>query len=283
MIRLWHFYWLLAVAAFAVVAIGHTAGGATPEANPKPASAPADAKAAPAPAAAKPVDFNRDVVPILSNNCFKCHGPDCVGAQGRACGWMSPTIATKPAESGAIAIVPGKPDKSELVQRIFSDDDDERMPPPKSNKHLTDAQRQTLKQWIARRGRLQAALGLRRAAAASRARCWPATARQNPIDDFVLAKLHEQKLQPSPEADRVTLVRRLYFDLIGLPPSPEQVAEFVNDHDPHAYEKLVDRLLASRALWRADGHVLARSGPLCRQRRLPQRQRRATSSSIAIM
>ncbi len=94
------------------------------------------------------VDFNRDVVPILSNNCFKCHGPDASERKAKLRLDVA-EIATKPAESGETAIVPGKPDKSELVTRIFSTDDDERMPPPKSNKHLTDAQRQVLKQWIA--------------------------------------------------------------------------------------------------------------------------------------
>lgn len=196
------------------------------------------------PPAAAAVDFNRDVVPILSNNCFKCHGPDSSERKARLRLDVR-DVATKPAESGAIAIVPGKPDKSELVQRIFSDDDDERMPPPKSNKHLTDAQRQVLKQWIA-----QGAVYKQHWAYVAPTQPVlpsPAAGRpQNPIDDFVLAKLQEQKLRPAAEADRVTLVRRLYFDLIGLPPSPEQVAEFVNDRDPQAYEKLVDRLLGSQ-------------------------------------
>jgi mono/diheme cytochrome c family protein len=199
--------------------------------------------APPATRATPAVDFNRDVVPILSNNCFKCHGPDSSERKAKLRLDVA-EIATKPAESGETAIVPGKPDKSELVTRIFSTDDDERMPPPKSNKHLTDAQRQVLKEWIE-----QGAVYKKHWAYAVPERpALPVLAGgqpQNAIDDFVLAKLREQKLRPSPEADRVTLVRRLYFDLIGLPPSPEQVAEFVNDHDPQAYEKLVDRLLAS--------------------------------------
>jgi hypothetical protein len=204
--------------------------------------AAAASPAAPSHAAAA-VDFNRDVVPILSNNCFKCHGPDPSERKARLRLDVQ-AIATKPAESGEIAIVPGNPDNSELVRRIFSDDDDERMPPPKSNKHLTDAQRQVLKHWIA-----QGAVYKQHWSYVAPQR--PMLPRQtgsqprNPIDDFVLAKLKEQKLQPSAEADRVTLVRRLYFDLIGLPPLPGQVAEFVNDRDPKAYEKLVDRLLAS--------------------------------------
>ena len=230
------------------------------------------AAAAASAAEKKPVDFNRDVVPILSNNCFKCHGPD--GSERKAGMRLDMAeSATKPAESGSIPIVPGKPDDSELVQRIFSTDPDEQMPPPKSNKHLTDAQRETLKQWIAEGAVYkrhwayvvpqQPSIPTVAVAAAKVPPSW-AAAPLSPIDEFVLAKLSEQKLKPSPEADRATLVRRLYFDLTGLPPSPEQVAEFVGNRDPQAYEKLVDRLARLAPLWRADGAILARPGALCR-------------------
>jgi len=240
-----HFLWLLPAAGLAIAASNPSAGGATPDAAVKatPAVADGNSKSAPAPAA-KPVDFSRDVVPILAANCFKCHGPD--GKERK--GGLRLDVADgpfKPAESGQVAIVRGKPDKSQLVQRIFSDDDDERMPPPKSNKHLTEAQRQTLKQWIAEGAvykRHWAYLPPQRPPVPA---AGPNDHAQNALDQFVLAKLHEQKLRLSPEADRVTLIRRLYFDLTGLPPSPEQVAEFVNDSSPNAYEKLVDRLLAS--------------------------------------
>lgn len=197
---------------------------------------------------AKPVDFNRDVVPILSNNCFKCHGPD--GSERKAGLRLDVhDVATKPLESGETAIVPGKPDKSELVERIFSTDDGDRMPPPDSNKHLTDAQKQTLKQWIAE----GAVYKQHWAYVAPKPPAVPALSfatalpwqPANPIDDFILAKLKEQHLHPSPEADRMTLVRRLFLDLTGLPPSEGEVADFVADRDPQAYEKLVDRLLAS--------------------------------------
>ncbi len=239
MTRLWRFYWLLTITALAGLVSDHTAVGATPEANPQ-ATAPADVKPVTASAAAKPVDFNRDVVPILAANCFKCHGPD---KTARKAGLRLDVadVALKPAESGEAAIVPGKPDKSELVKRIFSTDDEERMPPPKSNKHLTDAQRQTLRQWIA-----EGAVYKRHWAYVAPERpAVPEGETASPIDRFVLAKLREQKLVPAPEADRVTLIRRLYLDLIGLPPTPAQVAEFVGDTSPNAYEKLVDRLLAS--------------------------------------
>jgi hypothetical protein len=219
------------------------AGASSAGASSAGASSAAASSAAPAPHA-KPVDFNRDVIPILSNNCFKCHGPDS-GERKAGLRLDVANVATKPADSGEIPIVPGKPDKSELVRRIFSNDDDQRMPPPKSNKHLTDAQRQTLKQWIAEGAvykRHWAYVAPRRPAVPTQS----GGQARNPIDAFVLAKLRQQKLQPSAEADRVTLVRRLYFDLIGLPPSTEQVAEFVNDREPQAYERLVDRLLASQ-------------------------------------
>ncbi len=193
------------------------------------------------------VDFNRDVVPILSNTCYKCHGPD---AKDRKAGLRFDVAgaALKPAESGDIPIVPGQPEKSALVRRIFSTDADERMPPPKSNKSLTDAQRQVLKQWIADGAVYKkhwAYVPPQRSATPAALPGQFAGWARNPIDGFILAKLQEQKLRPSVEADRVTLVRRLYFDLIGLPPTPEQVAEFAHDNSPEAYEKLVDRLLAS--------------------------------------
>jgi hypothetical protein len=196
---------------------------------------------------ARHVDFNRDVVPILSNTCYKCHGPD---AKDRKAGLRFDIAgaALKPAESGDIPIVPGKPEKSALVRRIFSTDDDERMPPPKSNKSLTDVQREILKQWVADGAVYKKHWAYvppqRRATPAAPPGQFVGWAR-NPIDAFILAKQQEQKLHPSAEADRITLVRRLYFDLIGLPPTPEQVAEFAHDNSPEAYEKLVDRLLAS--------------------------------------
>ncbi len=193
---------------------------------------------------AKPVDFNRDVAPILSSNCFKCHGPD-PGERKSGLRLDRRDKATGPAESGEAAIVPGKPDKSELIRRIFSADVDERMPPQSSNKKLTDAQKETLRRWIAEGAVYkvhwsfvapkQAPLPSVKQAA------WP----KNPIDNFVLARLEAEGLRPSPEADRYTLVRRVYLDLIGLPPTVEEADSFVSDTASDAYERLVDRLLAS--------------------------------------
>ena len=132
------------------------------------------------------------------------------------------------------AIVPGKPDESELVARIFSDDADEVMPPPESHKKLTAAQKELLKRWIAAGGRVPAALGLRRRRRARRARRssergWV----RNPIDAFILEHARSRRAsRPSPEADRRTLIRRLSLDLIGLPPTPEEVDAFVDDTRP---------------------------------------------------
>lgn len=196
-------------------------------------------------AAPSAVNYDRDIRPILANNCYKCHGPD---EKDREAGLRLDLrdVATKPLESGDTAIVAGKPDESELVARINSTDDDQRMPPPKSNKRLTDAQRDLLKRWIAEGAKFDRHWSYVRPERApvpqvEAAADWL----RNPIDNFILARLRQGKLSPSPEADKVALIRRLNFDLIGLPPPQEQVAEFAADSRQDAYEKLVDRLLAS--------------------------------------
>ncbi|HKD35189.1 MAG TPA: PSD1 and planctomycete cytochrome C domain-containing protein [Pirellulales bacterium] len=203
------------------------------------------ASAVAASAAPPAVNYDRDIRPILANNCYKCHGPD---GKDREAGLRRDVrdVATKPLESGDTAIVPGKPGESELVARINSTDDDQRMPPPKSNKRLTEAERDLLKRWIAEGAKFDRHWSYQRPERGPVPQIkvpgdWP----QNPIDSFILARLRQEKLLPSPQADKVTLIRRLNFDLIGLPPSPEQVAEFTADSRPEAYEKLVDGLLAS--------------------------------------
>ncbi len=200
--------------------------------------------AEPAQSKSESVDFNHRVVPILAENCFKCHGPD-AGQRKSGLRLDVRDKALHPAESGKIAIVPGKPDKSELVRRIFSSDPDGRMPPSDSNKRLTDAQKQILRQWIAAGANYELHWSFvppqRPALPPVKQPNWV----RNPIDNFILAKLEAAGLQPSPEADRVTLIRRLSLDLIGLPPKPEEVDAFVADQSPDAYEKVVDRLLSS--------------------------------------
>ncbi len=189
-------------------------------------------------------DFNREVRPILSRHCFKCHGPD-EGSRKSRLRLDERDAAMKPAKSGAIALVPGKPEESELVKRIFTHDEQEIMPPPGTKDSLTDSEREVLKNWVASGGDYhphwafvppqQAPLPLVRQGS------WP----RNAIDYFVLARLEKEGLQPSPPADRQTLARRLSLDLIGLPPTPAEADAFAADPSPDAYEKLVDTLLAS--------------------------------------
>ncbi|MHA3772985.1 PSD1 and planctomycete cytochrome C domain-containing protein [Verrucomicrobiota bacterium sgz303538] len=190
------------------------------------------------------VDFLRDVRPILSAYCFKCHGPD-EKARKAELRLDVREEALKEAESGAKAIVPGKPNESELVARILSDDRDEVMPPPQTKHELTASQKETLKKWVATGAEYRPHWAfvppnevpppeVKRAD-------WP----KNPIDRFVLARLEQEGLSPSAEADKYALCRRVYLDVIGLPPTPEEADAFVNGASPDAWERLVDKLLAS--------------------------------------
>src|SRR5579871_2703926 len=187
---------------------------------------------------APPVEFNRDVRPIHSDNCFLCHGPDKNQHKAKL------RLDQRDSAVAKGAIVPGKPDESELVNRIFSTAADEQMPPPAAHKTLTAAQKETLKRWIAEGAEYQPHWAYitpkRPALPAVKDAAWV----RNPIDAFILAGL-EKTIKPSPEADRRTLLRRLSFDLTGLPPTPEEVRTFVADNSPNATEKQVDRLLAS--------------------------------------
>jgi hypothetical protein len=189
------------------------------------------------------VDFNRDVRPILSDKCFACHGPDdhTRGAELR----LDVEKDAKEDRGGYRVLTPGKPDQSELVKRITAEDESERMPPKKSGKKLTPAEIDLLKRWVAQGAEYKVhwayAPPTRHPVPVVQDANWAI----NWTDRFILARLEKEKLNPSPDADPVTLVRRLYFDLIGLPPTPEEVDAFINDKDPQAYEKLVDRLLAS--------------------------------------
>lgn len=189
------------------------------------------------------IDFNRDIRPIIGK-CLACHGhdPEAVMAGLRL---DVRTVATAPLADGKIAIVPGHPEQSELIRRIMSADPDVLMPPPESNKKLTADEKELLRRWIADGAEYKqhwAFAPLQRPAApAVKMKAWP----RNSIDAFVLQKLEENDLRPSPEADRRTLIRRVSLDLTGLPPTPSEVDAFVRDKSPHAYEKVVDRLLAS--------------------------------------
>ena len=191
------------------------------------------------------VEFNRDIRPILSDNCFACHGPD-LGQ--RQAGLMLHTEEGAFADrDGRRAVVPGKPDQSELYRRVTSTDGGQRMPPPKAGKQLSKRQTELLRKWIEQGAKWQKHWSLipPRRAAVPESRDPKAEVR-NPIDAFVLARLEEEGLAPAPEADRRTLARRLAFDLTGLPPAPEQVEAFAADRSADAYEKLVEGLLASQ-------------------------------------
>jgi mono/diheme cytochrome c family protein len=192
----------------------------------------------------KTIDFDRDVRPILSNHCFQCHGPDEARRKGKL-RLDTAAGALGAGESGERAVVPGDPAASELYARITSTDPETQMPPAKTGKPLKSEDINRIKTWIE--------------SGASYKRHWafdppelvevPKTRRvdwaRNTIDSFILARLEQEGLEPSPEADRTTLLRRLSLDLIGLPPTIAEVDAFLADTSADAYEKQVDRLLAS--------------------------------------
>lgn len=185
-------------------------------------------------------DFATEVRPILSGHCFKCHGPDEATRKG-GLRLDDREAALRPAKSGERALVPGDPDASGLVERIFTDDPDALMPPPAAKHPLTAEQKDVLKRWVA--------------AGAEYKEHWafipprktdpPANGEAHPVDAFVKDALRRHGLEPRPGADRHTLIRRVSLDLTGLPPTPEEADAFAADPDPRAYENLVDRLLAS--------------------------------------
>ena len=191
------------------------------------------------------ISFNRDIRPILSDNCLQCHGPD---ENKRKAGLRLDLrgAATKAVDSGATAIIPGKPADSELIRRIIATDADEQMPPANSGKKLTQRQIELLQQWIAEGAEYQghwAFLPVQRPPLpVVTNEAWP----RNAIDRFVLARLEHEGLKPSIEASRETLIRRVSLDLTGLPPAFAEVEAFLADRSPEAYEKVVDRLLQSK-------------------------------------
>lgn len=190
------------------------------------------------------IDYNRDIRPILSDNCYACHGPD---PDARKAGLRldGREDAFKPLRSGGFAIVPGAPGKSELLQRVMTSDEDDRMPPAGSGKSLRPEQIDLLRRWIEAgahwSGHWAYVKPQRPPLPEVRNTSWP----RNEVDHFILARLEGEGLAPSPEADRRRLARRVSFDLRGLPPTVEELDEYLYDNSPGAYEKLVDRLLES--------------------------------------
>jgi hypothetical protein len=189
------------------------------------------------------VDFTRDVRPILSDKCFACHGPD---EAGRQAGLRLDTREGAFADRGGRpAIVPGDPAASLLLQRIVHKSEALRMPPRSAGPRLTDKEVDLIRRWIEQgaewRTHWAYVAPVRPPIPEVKLKSWP----RNPIDHFILAELERRNLKPSPEADRATLLRRLSLDLAGLPPTPEELARFLADRAPGAYERQVERLLAS--------------------------------------
>ena len=205
----------------------------------------ANAERAPKNSAPAPkIDFTREVRPVLASHCFKCHGQD-EGARKARLRLDVRENALQPAKSGELPIVPGQADKSELVHRILSSDEDDQMPPSAAKNPLTPAEKEILKRWIEEGAEYKPhwafAAPKKSPLPKVQDKTWP----RNEIDYFVLARLEKEGLRPSSRADKYTLVRRLYLDLTGLIPTPAEADAFVNDDSTTAYEKLVNHLLAS--------------------------------------
>jgi hypothetical protein len=194
------------------------------------------------PDAAK-IEFNRDIRPILSDKCFVCHGPD--SAKRKAGLRLDHREAAVARRDDDQAIVPGDSAQSEVIRRVTSTDADIQMPPPGSNLKLSAAEIQLLKRWIDNGAEFQPHWSF----IAPRRTTPPATrqsaAARSPIDSFIRSRLDREGIVAAPEADKPTLIRRASLDLTGLPPDPGGVAEFIADTSPDAYERLIDRLLAS--------------------------------------
>jgi hypothetical protein len=189
------------------------------------------------------VDFNRDVRPILSDRCFQCHGPDANQRQGEL--RLDLQEAAFAPRKTAATIVPGKPDESELWRRIIASDLEERMPPKEGGRPLTAEQIAILKRWIEQGAKWQTHWAF---LPPERPRIPEVNAKadiRSPMDALILARLAKERVTPTDEADKSTLLRRVTLDLTGLPSTPEEVAAFLKREEPDAYERAVDRLLAS--------------------------------------
>ncbi|HZV37048.1 MAG TPA: DUF1549 domain-containing protein, partial [Verrucomicrobiae bacterium] len=192
------------------------------------------------------LEFNRDIRPILSDRCFKCHGPDKAARKaGLRLDQQEGAYAER--KKHTYPIVPGKPENSLVVQKIFAKDDDQRMPPKDSNLSLTLEEKQKIRRWIAEGAKYQpywAFIPLPDSVPvpAVKNKKWA----RNEIDNFILARLEKDGLKPSPEAEKWRWLRRVTYDLTGLPPTPEELDNFLRDPSKDAYGKVVDRLLASK-------------------------------------
>lgn len=194
-------------------------------------------------ALAAPVDFNREIRPIISEKCFHCHGPD--EASRKAKLRLDLRDEALKERDGVRAIVPGRPDDSELLTRILSKDPDEVMPPPKEHHEMSPAESDVLRRWIAEGAPYARHWAFEKPKRPAIPEVKDKQSLRTPVDHFIAAELQRQELRLSPEADRHTLLRRLSLDLVGLPPTPAEVDAFVQDTRPDFYERAVDRLLGS--------------------------------------
>ena len=190
------------------------------------------------------ITFNEHIGPILSENCYYCHGQDAT-ARKADLRVDRPEFAFAPRKNGPPPIVKGHPEASSLIQRITSKDANQVMPPPSTHKTLTPEQIALLTRWVKENAPYQEHWSFVKPERAAPPAVKQAGWIKNPIDNFILAKLEANALAPEPEADRRALIRRVTLDLTGLPPTPEEVAAFLADKSADAYEKVVDRLLAS--------------------------------------
>ncbi|WP_114749430.1 DUF1553 domain-containing protein [Pleomorphovibrio marinus] len=195
------------------------------------------------------IDFNYHVKPILSDKCFACHGPDAKNQESDLrLDLESYAFKALNESKHAFAIVKGKPGKSELIHRIFSEEESLQMPPPSSNLFLSTEEKATLTKWIKQGAEYKPHWSFIPPSSSLPPGHSTHDDKEHPIDVFVRKKLKEEKLSPSPKAEKETLIRRLFFDLTGLPPTLEKIDHFLSaEHDERAYEKLVDSLLASPA------------------------------------
>jgi hypothetical protein len=192
------------------------------------------------------LQYNRDIRPLLSDRCFKCHGPDKASRKANLRLDQEADALAPRKDPTEHAIVPGKPGESLVVRKIFSADPDDRMPPPSSDLALSSREKKTLRAWIAQGAKYQPHWAFIAPAEFVpvpdvKNRKWP----RNEIDHFILARLEKERLKPSPEAGKARWLRRVTYDLAGLPPAPAEIDAFLADPSGNAYEKVVDRLLAS--------------------------------------
>ena len=192
------------------------------------------------------VEFSRDILPLLSENCYQCHGPDDATREaGLRLDQRDGILAE--ADSGAAAVIPGSAVKSELVRRIISDDPDLKMPPPESGKKLTAADIERLKQWVNTGAKWSVHWAYEKPKSQELPTLTGTWKHSNPIDLFIQKSLKQSDLSPSQQASKETLIRRATLDLTGLPPTIEEIDQFLSDDSPEAYERVLDRVMESPA------------------------------------